>query len=243
MSITQDDKRGVVLITGTAGSLGKAVARRFTQDAASSPDALPVVGLDLGYEHEEILVDAELENFCTRRLDATDPDHVRAVFEEVREAFGPVRAMVHCAGGFRWSHLDTISDADISFLLDVNLRSSFYMVREALADLKREGRGHIVLISSKSTLSPGEGEGVYAATKAGLNAIVQSVAREIASLDCTINAVLPSILDTPPNREEMPDADFDTWVKLDDLAHIIHTFTSPIGAPINGALLPVTART
>lgn len=242
MSITQDDKRGVVLITGTAGSLGKAVARRFTQDA-SSPDALPVVGLDIGYEHEEILVDADLENFCTRRLDATKPDHVRTVFEDVREAFGPVRTLIHCAGGFRWSHLDQISDADIDFLLNVNLRSSFYMVREALKDLKQEERGHIVLISSKSTLSPGEGEAAYAATKAGLNAIVQSVAREIAALPCTINAVLPSILDTPPNREEMPDADFDTWVKLDDLAEIIHTFTTPTGAPLNGALLPVTART
>ena len=136
MSITQDDKRGVVLITGTAGSLGEAVARRFTQDASSSPDALPVVGLDLGYEHEELLVDAALDNFCTRRLDATNPEQVRAVFEEVREAFGPVHTLIHCAGGFRWSHLDQISDRDIDFLLNVNLRSSLYMVREALKDLK-----------------------------------------------------------------------------------------------------------
>ncbi len=239
--MSEEEKQGAIVITGTAGSLGKAVARRFCKEAATQD--LTVIGLDVSYKHDDILVDGELDNFCTLKLDVTKAEDVRAAFKKIRDAFGPVRTLVHCAGGFRWSEFDKISDDDLDFLLEVNLRSSLYVVREVLGEMKEEERGHIVLISSKSTLSPGVGEAAYAATKAGLNAIVKSVSREVASLPCTINAVLPSILDTPPNREEMPDADFDTWVKLDDLAEIIHNFTTPAGAPLNGVLLPVLART
>ncbi len=236
-----EEKPGVVVITGTAGSLGGAVADYFIEDAKHS--GLPVVGLDLGYEHETFMVDPERENFCTVRLDVTQSEEVKSVFGHIRETFGPVRKLVHCAGGFRWSKLDEISDADLDFLLNVNLKSSLLVVREVLGEMKREERGHIVLISSRSTLSPGVGEGAYAATKAGLNAIVKSVAAEIAELPCTINAVLPSVLDTPPNRRDMPDADFSTWVKLEDLGRIIFELTSSFGAPINGALIPVSGRT
>lgn len=235
------EKAGVSIITGTAGALGSAVVKRFIDRRAEGDPV--VVGLDIGYKNDVLCVDPDCDDFCTMRLDATRPDEVRRVFGAIREQLGPVRHLIHCAGGFRWSEFDAISDADLDFLLDVNLRSSLLVVREVLGEMKREQRGHIVLVSSRSTLSPGVGEGAYAATKAGINALVSSVSRELASSPCTINAVLPSILDTPANRAEMPDADHDTWVKLDQLAAIIHQFTTPMGAPLNGALLPVSGRT
>lgn len=238
---TQEEKSGVVVITGTAGSLGAAVARAFIADSNAS--GLPVVGVDIGYEHDTLLVEPDGENYCTTRLDVTSSKDVSRVFAQIREAFGPVRKLVHCAGGFRWSKLDEISDEDLDFLLQVNLKSSLLVVREVLGEMKRQEQGHIVLISSRSTLAPGVGEGAYTATKAGLNAIVKSAAAEIAELPCTINAVLPSVLDTPPNRRDMPDADFSTWVKIDDLARIIFGLTTDFGAPINGALIPVAGRT
>jgi NAD(P)-dependent dehydrogenase (short-subunit alcohol dehydrogenase family) len=237
----EEEKPGVIVVTGTAGSLGAAVAKAFIKDSRAS--GLPVVGVDISYEHDTLLVDPDMPNYCTTRLDVTRSEDVSRVFSQIRESFGPVRKMVHCAGGFRWAKLDEISDEDLDFLLQVNLKSSLLVVREVLGEMKREEQGHIVLISSRSTLSPGVGEAAYAATKAGLNAIVQSVAAEVTELPCTINAVLPSVLDTPPNRRDMPDADFSTWVKPDALARIIFGLTSDFGAPINGALIPVAGRT
>ena len=232
----RERQQGAIVITGAAGALGQAVTRAFLDLGAKR-----VIGADLSYAHQALKAQGGHES--TIHLDATEPLSVKRVFEAARQEAGSVRAVIHCAGGFRWSTLEAISDEDLDFLLDVNLRSSLLVVREALQDLKRHQRGQIVLVSSRSTLQPGVGEGAYAATKAGINALVMSVAEELKSSACTINAVLPSVLDTPANREAMPKADFDTWVKLPDLAQIIVSLTRPLGAPINGALIPVRGRT
>lgn len=224
-----------VVITGTNGALGGTVAEHFVSEGVE------VVGLDISYDSENLA--EQSANLYVAKLDATDPDQVRDMFAKIAQERGGVDAVIHCAGGFRWSKFDEVSDADIDFLLNVNLRSTMYMVREAIAVMKEAGRGRVVVVSSRSTLNPGVGEGAYAATKAGINAIVKSVAAEVAADDITINAILPSIIDTPPNRAEMPDADFSTWVKRDQLAGIIDMLVGPGGDAINGALLPVSGRT
>ena len=177
------------------------------------------------------------------KVDLTEAKKVRAVLASITDKRGPVDGLVHCTGGFRWSKFDEVSDEDIDFLVRVNLMSTLWVVREVLGGFKKRGFGRIVLVSSRSTLGPGVGEGAYTASKAGINALVKSVAAEIAADDITINAVLPSIIDTPANRAEMPDADHDTWVSLPGLAAIISAFFAPQGAPLNGALLPVSGRT
>jgi len=224
-----------VVITGTNGALGGTVAEHFVSEGVE------VVGLDISYDSEGLA--EQSANLYVAKLDATDPDQVRDMFARIARERGGVDAVIHCAGGFRWSKFDEVSDADIDFLLNVNLRSTMYMVRESIAVMKEAGRGRVVVVSSRSTLNPGVGEGAYAATKAGINAIVKSVAAEVAADDITINAILPSIIDTPPNRAEMPDADFSTWVKREQLAGIIDMLVGPTGDAINGALLPVSGRT
>ena len=161
---------------------------------------------------------------------------------EIGDQFGGIDALVNCAGGYRWSQIDEVSDEDLDFLVGANLRSGLLMVREVVAGMKERGFGRIVLMSSKSTLGPGEGEGPYASTKAGLNALTRAVADEVKSHDVTINAVLPSIIDTEQNRQAMPDADYSGWVKREQIAEIIYRLTQPFGDPINGALLPVAGR-
>jgi NAD(P)-dependent dehydrogenase (short-subunit alcohol dehydrogenase family) len=129
--------------------------------------------------------------------------------------------LVHCAGGFRWSMIDTITAADVDFLIAANLRSTIHLLHEFIPLMKKKRVGSVILVGAQSALKPGAGMGVYAATKAGVHALVQAVAEEVRESGIRINAVLPSVIDTPANRKDMPDADFSKWIKTEKLAEII----------------------
>ncbi len=234
----QEQRLQTVVVTGARGALGSTIVERFLEAGCT------VVGVDLGLGHNgEPFADAERDNLHWIEIDLSNAEAVRNGVAALTSEVGEIDALVNCAGGFRWTLIGDASDGDIDFLIDANLRSALLMVREVLPSMKERDYGRIVLISSKSTLNPGTGEGPYAATKAALNALTKSVAAEVKELDVTINAILPSIIDTPANREEMPEAAHDTWVKREQLAEIIYSLTQTMGDPINGALIPVTART
>ena len=226
-----------IIVTGTAGALGGAVAEHFTAKG------IEVIGLDVAYENTALAASDEHDGLHTMKVDLTSAEDVRGALTAIRDSRGQIDGLVHCTGGFRWSQFHEISDKDVEFLVHVNLLSTLWMVRGVLSDFREQGFGRIVLVSSRSTLAPGVGEGAYTASKAGLNALVKSVAAEVTADDITINAVLPSIINTAANRAEMPDADHSTWVPLDSLAAVIGNFFEPVGAPLNGALLPVSGRT
>lgn len=232
------EKLRTVVVTGAKGALGSSVAERFLEAGCT------VVGVDLGVGNDgDPFADEERERLHWAEIDLSDAAAVRDGVAAIESQVGVVDAVVNCAGGFRWTLIGDAKDEDIDFLIDANLRSALLLVREVIPGMKERDFGRVVLISSKSTLNPGTGEGPYAATKAALNALTKAVAAEVAELDVTINAVLPSIIDTPANRDEMPDADHDTWVKREQLAELIYSLTQSVGAPINGALIPVSART
>ena len=227
-----------VVVTGASGALGGTVAERFLDEGCA------VVGIDYGLDTQgEVRPDEERDHLHWIGVDLADAQAVRDAMSAVESSVGPLDVVVNCAGGFRWTLMGDAKDDDLDFLIDANLRSALHMVREVLPGMKERGFGRIVLMSSKSTLAPGKGEGPYAATKAALNALTKAVAAEVTKSDVNINAILPSVIDTPNNRQEMPDADFDTWVKREQLAEIIWSLTQPFGEPINGALIPVTGRT
>ncbi|QDG53702.1 SDR family NAD(P)-dependent oxidoreductase [Persicimonas caeni] len=232
------EKLQTVVVTGAKGALGSTVAERFLQAGCT------VVGVDLGLGNDgKPFADTERDNLHWIEINLSEAQAVRDGVAAIADEVGPIDAVVNCAGGFRWTLIGDAKDEDIDFLIDANLRSALLLVREVVPGMKERDYGRVVLISSKSTLNPGTGEGPYAATKAALNALTKSVAAEVAELDVTINAVLPSIIDTPANREEMPDADHDKWVKREQLAELIYSLTQSVGEPINGALIPVSART
>lgn len=231
------DALETVVVTGASGAVGSTVARTFREAGCR------VVGADIDVEPTgEVVADETTDGLYWRHVDAADGEAVGEAVADIEQAVGTIDALVNCAGGYRWSHIDEVSDDDLDFLVDANLRSGLLMVREVLPGMKDQGFGRIVLMSSKSTLGPGEGEAPYASTKAGLNALTQSVAEEVKPADITINAVLPSIIDTENNRQSMPDGDFDKWVTRDQIAEIIYRLTQPFGNPINGALIPVTGK-
>jgi NAD(P)-dependent dehydrogenase (short-subunit alcohol dehydrogenase family) len=166
-----------------------------------------------------------------------DTKDIKAALSEL-----DVDVLVHCAGGFRFAMADQTSDADLDFLINANLKSGIILAREFLPGMKKKNFGRMVFVSSRATFAPGVGVSAYAATKAGLNALVGSLAEETKDFNINVNAVLPTVIDTPTNRKDMPDADYNKWVKPEQLTEIVHSLTSEWGQPIHGALIPVAGR-
>jgi NAD(P)-dependent dehydrogenase (short-subunit alcohol dehydrogenase family) len=219
-----------VLVTGAQGALGGHVARRFQKAGVK------VIGLD---HKSDPAVERSLEGVRWLRANLADPAEVKSALAPVA---GEVDALVHCAGGFRFSHVAQLTDADFSFLIDANLKSSFHLARELLPGMVQRGYGRLLFVSARATLQPGGGMGAYAATKAGINALVAVLAEETRKTGVNVNAVLPSIIDTPANRKDMPGADPAGWVKPEQLAEILFSLTQPYGDALHGALIPVSGR-
>jgi NAD(P)-dependent dehydrogenase (short-subunit alcohol dehydrogenase family) len=216
-----------VLVTGAEGALGSAVTERFLRGGAT---------VFATYFRDKPKDAASAIQWVQSNL--SDANKVRATIQEI----GAIDALVHCAGGFRWAHAGQVSAEDLDFLIDTNLRSAFHLVKEVLPGMKARGFGRIVFVSSKQTLQPSVGMAAYAASKAGINMLTLALAEEVKSFDINVNAVLPTIIDTPANRSAMPGADFKSWVPREQLAEIIFSLTQPQTQSVNGALIPVSGR-
>ena len=222
-----------VLVTGAQGALGRAVAERFLKAGCH------VIGTDLKIKNRDLVGGSE-RNLTWVECNLADPQAVAKL--GLDPSGKPIEGWIHCAGGFRWSETADLTQADLDFLIDANLRPSFHVAHAIVPGMKKAGFGRIVLVSARATLAPGVGMGAYAASKAGINALTSALAEEVKSFDVNVNAVLPTILDTPANRAAMPTADPSHWVKLSEIAEIIFELTQPVMKPIHGALIPVAGR-
>jgi NAD(P)-dependent dehydrogenase (short-subunit alcohol dehydrogenase family) len=229
---------GRVLITGAAGALGRSVVARFL-DAG---DRILAVDHD-----EEALASltslAPSDTLSVRRVDLADTAEVAKLFDDAEAASGVPRAVVHLVGGFRWARFADCSDADWNYLVKLNLETTFRIFRECARHFERAGGGVAVAVSAPAALLGEAGVGGYAAAKAGVLRMVESLAREMAPFGGRANAVLPGTMDTPANRAAMPDADPAKWVKTEDVANVIHFLTTPAAAAVNSAAVRVPGPT
>jgi len=127
-------------------------------------------------------------------------------------------------------------------MMDLNARTVFNMAHAVVPGMIKRGGGRIINISSRGGLSGAAGIGVYAAAKAAVLRLSESMAAELREHRINVNCVLPSIIDTPQNRQAMPTADFSAWVKADSLAEVILFLASPGARDISGAAIPVYGR-
>jgi NAD(P)-dependent dehydrogenase (short-subunit alcohol dehydrogenase family) len=221
-----------IAVTGAFGSLGAAVvqaallagARVAAIDRADAPPA----GIDPG----------QAERFGG--VDLADTAQARDVVDEAARTLGGLDALVNIAGTFRFETLADGSPDAWDFLYRINLRTAVAASKAALAHLPDGGR--IINIGAAAALKAGAGMGAYAASKSGVMRLTESLAEELKPRGITVNAVLPSIIDTAPNRRDMPKADFDKWVKPSQLAEVIVFLLSDQASAITGALIPVTGR-
>jgi NAD(P)-dependent dehydrogenase (short-subunit alcohol dehydrogenase family) len=227
-----DLKEKRIIITGAFGALGTAVVQAALQAganvAAIDRAEAPPTGVDLG----------KAQRFGG--VDLSDAASAKQAIEAAANGLGGLDALVNIAGTFRW---ETLADGKLEtwdFLYHVNLRTAVAASQAALAHLRKGGR--IVNVGALSALKAGAGVGAYTASKSGVMRFTESLAEELKERDITVNAVLPSTIDTPANRKDMPKADFSKWIKPQQLADVILFLISDQASAITGALIPVVGR-
>ena len=225
----------VYAITGAFGALGSAVAKAAAAKGARLAlidfAATPPAGVPSG---EGVL--------ALGGVDLTDPAAAKRAIDAVVERFGGLDALVNIAGGFRWETHEGGDPETWRTLFLMNVQTAANAIRAAIPALKRSATGTIVNVGANGATKAAAGMGPYAASKAGVHKLTEALAEELKGDDVTVNAVLPSILDTPVNRADMPGADFATWVKPDELGSVILFLASEEARAVTGALVPVTGR-
>jgi NAD(P)-dependent dehydrogenase (short-subunit alcohol dehydrogenase family) len=220
-----------VAITGAFGALGSAVVQAALAAGAQ------VAAIDRAPAPRSPLGAAALFG----DVDLASDTGAQAAVDAVVARFGRLDALVNIAGGFRWEELAGGSLETWDSLYALNLRTAVAACRAALPHLP-DGRGRIVNIGAAGAVKAGAGMGAYAASKAGVARLTEALAEELKPRGITVNAVLPSIIDTAANRADMPKADFSAWVAPAQLADVIVFLLSPQAQAVTGALLPVTGR-
>jgi NAD(P)-dependent dehydrogenase (short-subunit alcohol dehydrogenase family) len=174
--------------------------------------------------------------------DLTDPAQAVAAIDAVVDRFGALDALLNVAGGFKWETLEGGAPETWADLHRLNVVTAANTCRAAIPHLRRSAAPRIVNVGSAAALKAAAGMGPYAASKAAVHALTQALAEELKADRITVNAVLPSIIDTPANRADMPKADFSAWVAPADLAAVMLFLASEEAKAVTGALMPVTGR-
>jgi NAD(P)-dependent dehydrogenase (short-subunit alcohol dehydrogenase family) len=223
-----------IAITGAFGILGLAATRAAVAAGArvaaidrAEPPAAP---------------DPPEDVFQLGGTDLTSAEAAERAFGAAAERFGGLDGLVNIAGGFRWEPVAGGSIDTWDALYRLNLRTAVVACQAALPHLMKQDGSRIVNVSANAVARAAAGMGAYTASKAGVAKLTEALADELKDKGVTVNAVLPSIIDTPANRKDMPDADFSRWVSPAALAGVIVFLLSPQSAPITRALIPVAGR-
>jgi NAD(P)-dependent dehydrogenase (short-subunit alcohol dehydrogenase family) len=232
-----DKQQRTVIITGAHGSLGAAVARAFASAGAR------VALLDHSPHPPAGLLDAcGASPVSIGGVNLSDAAAATAAIDLAQSQLGGLDVLVNVAGAFRWQTIAEGDSATWDLLFAVNVKTALNSCRAALPYLRHSSAGRIVNIGANAALKAAAGLGAYTASKAGVHRLTESLAEELKKDGITVNAVLPSIIDTPANRADMPQADFSTWVTAEALAAVIQFLASAQAQAITGVLLPVTGR-
>ncbi|MGM4885573.1 3-oxoacyl-ACP reductase FabG [Tardiphaga sp. 20_F10_N6_6] len=221
----------IIVITGASGALGQVVLERAVKSGAtiaaidhsaktpaSTPDRLQIGGVDLS--------------------DAAQAD---AAIAAVVKQFGKIDVLINIAGAFTFENIADGNNKSWETMHRLNLLTALNASRAAIPHLTSSKAGRIINIGAMGALQAGAGMGPYAASKAGVHRLTETLAAELKG-KVTVNAVLPSTIDTAANRRDMPNADFSKWVTPDELASVILFLASDAASALTGALLPVSGR-
>ncbi len=211
-----------LLITGATGGLGAEVVRQLRD------------------EYDVVALYRSRDSFATLNVrgvqaDLGDPTSIRAAVRSIGTPYG----LVHLAGGFAPGRLRETTDEAWAEMLELNLTAAFVAIRETLAVMDRDAPGRILVMSSDAARTKAPGSIAYTVAKSALNVLVEVLAKELKGTPITANALMPSALDTPAMRKEMPR---EQLVPLERVAATLRFLLGDSGASVSGALIPLTAR-
>lgn len=224
-------KNKTIAITGANGNLGRAVTREAMSQGAS------VILLDLAFGADLKKLPRDSARLC--EVDMFDQQATRECFEELV----PIDALCNAAGGFSMgTAVHETDEDDWRRLFDINVRTLLNSVRAVVPGMLDHGQGSIINIGAAGALSGDALMAPYIAAKSTVMRITESMSAELKGQGINVNCVMPSIIDTPPNREAMPEADYSQWVTPEQLADVICFLASDAASGIHGALVPVKNR-
>ena len=221
----------VVVVTGALGALGKVV----TEEAFSRGAA--VAGID----HAASQTPATPQRIEIGGVDLTDAAQAKQAIDAAATHFGRLDVLINIAGGFAFENTADGDPKTWQSMYALNVMTALNASRAAIPHLAASSAARIINIGAIGGLQAASGMGAYAASKSGVHRLTEALAAEHKGR-ITVNAVLPSIIDTAANRASMPKADFSKWVTPQELAEVILFLASDAASAVTGALLPVSGR-
>jgi NAD(P)-dependent dehydrogenase (short-subunit alcohol dehydrogenase family) len=232
-----DVSNRVVIITGAAGNLGRAVANAFQAAGARlvlvdrASDRLPQLFPELADTPDHVLATS---------VDLTDADAVHAMVEQALERFGRVDVLVNAVGGWRGGKPTHETPLEtLGFLFTLNEETAFLASQAVVPAMLEQGQGKIINVAARAGLQGRAWNAAYSASKSAVLRLTESMSAELKTSGIHVNCVLPSTIDTPQNRQAMPKADFSRWVEPEAIADVILFLASEGARAIHGAAIPV----
>jgi NAD(P)-dependent dehydrogenase (short-subunit alcohol dehydrogenase family) len=229
----------IALVTGAAGNLGQALCGALA-DAGARVAMIDRDAGGLSRLAAELPDTAQAAGFAA---DVSDATSVSGAVDAVRQGFGRIDILANIAGGFRMgTTLDETDDATWDLMMDLNARSVFNCCRAVVPLMKAQRSGRIINVSARAALAGKGLMGPYCASKAAVITLTETLSVELKDHGINVNCILPGTVDTPQNREAMPDAEHDRWVPPAALADVILFLASDAARCVTGAAVPVYGR-
>jgi NAD(P)-dependent dehydrogenase (short-subunit alcohol dehydrogenase family) len=227
----------VAVVTGAAGILGGAVAKALQAAGARlvlvdrAPDRLPRLFPELADSPD---------HFLATGVDLTDENAVTGMVSQALERFGRIDVLVNCAGGYRGGSPVHETPLELwDFLLDLNLRTAVVASKAVVPAMLQQGHGKIVNVAARSGLQGRRNSAAQSASKSGVIRLTECMSAELKKKGVHVNCIVPSTMDTPQNRQDMPNADTSRWVEPEALADAILFLASDAARAVHGVALPV----
>lgn len=223
----------VALVAGANGGLGKSVTKALLDAGFSVVGLAPKIDVS----------DFDHPHFTALPASLNSLDAAKKAVETVMAHFGKIDVLAHLVGAFAGgSTVAETDDATFQRMFDVNLNSTFHILRAVIPEMRKAREGRIIVIGSRQAEEPGPKVGAYSASKAAVVSLVKTVALENKDLGISANVILPATMDTPANRAAMPKADTSQWVQTESVASLIVWLAGDGGKDVTGAAIPVYGR-
>jgi NAD(P)-dependent dehydrogenase (short-subunit alcohol dehydrogenase family) len=232
-----DFSERVVVVTGAAGNLGNATVEAFLAAGAR------LVPVDRSAERLRGIfpeLAGSPDHLLAGDVDLTQPEPVGEVVQDVMARFGRIDVLVNTVGGYRAGQplhetpLDTLD-----FMFNLNARTVYIMSQAVIPHMLEQGAGKIISVAARNGLAGGKNAAAYSASKAAVIRLTESMAAELKRAGINVNCIMPGTIDTPQNREAMPNADHSQWVPPEALADVILFLASDAARAVVGAAVPV----